>query len=155
MATKFGRVGMSNDEFPSITLPGPLIIRFLQDHVKCFACYIITTTRRMTTKLDKVVTYYEKLQLIKSHNPLNAWSNEVMWQICLISTTSMPMATKPGRVVIYNKELPSIKSHNTLSTWPYDFDFSYTLCKFRTLTPNSSPTSCSFFTCKIMRQSIF
>ena len=31
----------------------------------------------MTTKLGKVVTYYEKLPLIKPYNPLNTWSHEV------------------------------------------------------------------------------
>ena len=48
-----------------------------QDHVNYFSCYITTTTRSMATKLDKVVTYYEKLKPIKSYNQLNTWSHEV------------------------------------------------------------------------------
>ena len=52
------------------------------------------------------------------------------------------MATKPGKVVAYNKELPSVKSHDPLITWSSDFDFSYTICRFRTQTPKLSPTSC-------------
>ena len=51
----------------------------------------------------------------------------------------MSMAAKPGRVVTYNEELPSIKSHDPLITWPKDFDFSYSICRFRTQTPKSSP----------------
>ena len=30
----------------------------------------------MTNKLGKVVTYYEKLPLIKPYNPLNMWSRD-------------------------------------------------------------------------------
>ena len=78
VAIKLGRVGIYNDEFPSITSPGFLIMWFLQGHVICFSCCITATTRRMATKLGKVVTYNKKLQLIKSHNPLNTWSGEVM-----------------------------------------------------------------------------
>ena len=58
-----------------------------------------------------MVTYYKKLQPIKSHKPLNTWfvrSRDELKKI--ISTTTMPMATKPDRVVTYNKELNFIKS---------------------------------------------
>ena len=47
------------------------------------------------------------------------------------------MSTKPGRVVTCNEELPSIKSHEPLITWSSNFDFSYTVCSFRTQTPKS------------------
>ena len=43
----------------------------LQGHVNYFSCCITTTTRPMATKLGKVVTYYKKLNPIKSHSPLN------------------------------------------------------------------------------------
>ena len=49
----------------------------------------------------------------------------------------MAMAIKPGRVVTYNKKLPSMKSRGLIS----DFDFSYTICRFRTQTPKSSLSS--------------
>ena len=52
------------------------------------------------------------------------------------------MITKSGRVVAYNEELPSIKSHDPLITWSSDFDFSHTICGFKTKMPKSSPTSC-------------
>ena len=52
MATNFGRVGIYNKEFPSIKSPYPLI------------------TRHTATKLCTVMTYYKKLQPIKSHKPL-------------------------------------------------------------------------------------
>ena len=53
--------------FDHVVLKGPL---------KNWICYISTTTRPMTTKLGKVVTYYEKLPLIKPYNPLNMWSRD-------------------------------------------------------------------------------
>ena len=52
------------------------------------------------------------------------------------------MATKPDKVVTYNKKLPSMKSHDPLIAWSSDFNFSYTICRFRSQTPKSSPTSC-------------
>ena len=58
----------------------------------------------MATKRSKVVTYYQKLQPIKSHNPLDTWSREVTRGYVInlkhfISTTTVFMATKPGRAV--------------------------------------------------------
>ena len=52
------------------------------------------------------------------------------------------MATKPGKVATYNEELPSRKSYDPLNTWSSDFDFSDTICRYRTQTPKSSLTSC-------------
>ena len=51
------------------------------------------------------------------------------------------MATKPGRVAANNKELPSI-SHISLSSGSLvsDFDFCYTICRFRTQTSKLPPT---------------
>ena len=57
------------------------------------------------------------------------------------------MDTKLGRVVTYNEELPSIQSHDPLITLPSDFDLSYTICRFRMQTPNSSLTSCFEYIC--------
>ena len=60
------------------------------------------------------------------------------------------MATKPGRVVTYNEELLSIKSHDPLIRWSSNFDFSYTICRFKTQTPKSSPLSCyKFLSCEV------
>ena len=71
----------------------------------------------MATRLGEVVTYYEKHLSLKSHNPSNTWSSEVMWNH-FISTTVMPMASKPGRVVTYNKEFSSKKSQDLWARSP-------------------------------------
>ena len=63
---------MYNEEFPTIKTP-----EVMQGHVNYFSCCITTTTRPMATKLGKVVTYYKKLDPIKSHSPLNTWSLKV------------------------------------------------------------------------------
>ena len=52
------------------------------------------------------------------------------------------MATRPGKVVTYIEELASRKSYDPLTTWSSDFDLSDTICRYRTQTPKSSPTSC-------------
>ena len=55
----FGRVGIYSEKFSSRKAPDPLI------------------TRSIATYLDKVVTYYMKLQPIKSHN---LWtSGDIRW----------------------------------------------------------------------------
>ena len=50
----------------------------LQGQVKYFSCCITTTTGSIATKLGKVVTYYKKLQPVKSRNPLRTWSRKVI-----------------------------------------------------------------------------
>ena len=78
MAISFGRVEWGVP-FNKVTKSFDHVV--LQGHIKCFSCCITTTTtttpRPMVTKLGKVVTYYKKLQPIKSHKPLNAWSHMV------------------------------------------------------------------------------
>ena len=65
----------------------------------------------MDSNIGKVVTYYEKRQLINSHNSLNKRSREVTWNNKLktlidqkhsISTTTISMAIKRGKVITYN-----------------------------------------------------
>ena len=64
------------------------------------------------------------------------------------------MAFRPGRVFTYNKKLPSTKS--LLSrVLVSDFDISYTIYKFRTQTPKSSQTSCSFCFDVILRKMVY
>ena len=58
---------------------------------------VSTTTMPMTTKLGRVVTYLEGLQIIKSDN---AWR--------------VPIATKLGSMVTYLDGLLTIKSHDPL-----------------------------------------
>ena len=50
----------------------------LQGDIKYFSCCITITTMPMATKFGKVVTYYKKIEPIKSYNPLNMWSREVV-----------------------------------------------------------------------------
>ena len=68
MVIGLGRLGIYNQKFPSIKSPDPLITRSCKVTKYCICC-ITNTTRPMATKRGKVVTYYKKLQPIKSHNP--------------------------------------------------------------------------------------
>ena len=73
IAINFGRVGIYNEEFPSIKLRG------LARWRKLFWLLHHHCDKAIATKLGEVVTYYKKLQPIKSHNPLNTCSREVTW----------------------------------------------------------------------------
>ena len=53
------------------------------------------------------------------------------------------MAAKHGRMVTCNEELPSINSHDALITWSSNFNFSYTIYRFKTQAPKLSSASCS------------
>ena len=110
----------------------------LQGHVKYFCCCTTRTATYMTTKLGKVVTHYNNLQRINSHNILKASSRDKLKTFCLHIT--IPMTTKPVRVIIYNEELPFQKVK-----WPWssNFDFVYIICRVKTKTPKLSPTFCS------------
>ena len=70
MAINFGRLGIYNEGFPFIKSSDPLIT-WSSKVTNYFTCCITTTTRPMATNLGKVVTYSNKIQPIKSHNPLN------------------------------------------------------------------------------------
>ena len=55
-----------------------------------------------------LVTYYARLLLIKSHDPLIMWSRKIMWQtknIIFPLTKRVAIITKLGRLVTYPKEL--------------------------------------------------
>ena len=75
----------------------------------------------MASKLCQVVTYYDKLPPIKSHNSLNTWSGDVIRKIKNMSP--LPQCLWPGRVVTYIEELLPIKSRNTFITWSCDVNF--------------------------------
>ena len=66
----------------------------------------------MTTKLGKVVCYYKGLLRIKSHNPLNTWSDEMRY----ISTSTRLLAIKRGKMVTYYEDFSPIKPRNLLKT---------------------------------------
>ena len=112
MAINFGRVGyISFEEFLS-TSHQIIWSRDFARSRKRFSFCITTTTKPMTTKPDKVVTYYKKIDLTKSQpfEHMVPWGHKID-QKHFICTTTIPMATKPGRVVTYNKEFSYIKSH--------------------------------------------
>ena len=67
----FSSIGIYNEEFPSINSSDPLITCSHKSNVKHFTCCITTVTSPMATKFCMVATYYEKLQSIRSNNPLN------------------------------------------------------------------------------------
>ena len=66
----------------------------------------------MTIKLGKVVCYYKGLLRIKSHNPLNTWSDEMRY----ISTSTRLLAIKRGKMGTYYEDFSPIKPRNLLKT---------------------------------------
>ena len=103
---------------------------------------------------------------IKSHVHISTWSCKITWKTKIIIYSLSQCLWLSILVGIYNEELPSIKSadhyhkayayltwqsgdlllpwcrNDPLITWSSDFDFPYTICRFRTQTPNSSSNSC-------------
>lgn len=73
----------------------------------------------MDNKRGKVVTYRDGFPPIKSLNPFNTRSREIIIQIKNIPTAVMPRANKLGRRVIYHEKLPPIKFHGRLIMFPY------------------------------------
>ena len=57
MVINVGRVGIYDEEFPSIKSPDPLITWTCKGMKKCFSCCVTTTTRLMATKLGKMEAY--------------------------------------------------------------------------------------------------
>ena len=76
----------------------------------------------MPIKVDRIVTYLHGFLLLKSHEPLIAWSCEMTWET-KIFISSLPrclsMVTKLGKMVIYIDEFVPIESHNPLVMWSY------------------------------------
>ena len=57
MVINVGRIGIYDEEFPSIKSPDHLITWTCKGVKKCFSCCVTTTTRLMATKLGKVEAY--------------------------------------------------------------------------------------------------
>ena len=72
----------------------------------------------MTTKLGRVVTYFEGLLWLQSPDPLIMFSCLITQQTKNISTTAIPMATKLDKVVTYHKEIQP-KLINASALWFY------------------------------------
>ena len=119
MATKLGRVGIYNQELPSIKSKGPLIrwsqkvmwkIRSIISQLYLHKVYGYQTWQGcdlLWGASTHNVTKRFKQGHVRSIDKLKAYFH--YWK---------PAATKPGRVVTYNEELPSIKSHDPLITKP-------------------------------------
>ena len=89
-------------------------------HVTNKKRYISTSTRPMTTKLDKVEVYSKGPPSTESFDTLLTWSSYHMTdEKCYISTSARPMATKLYRVIGSNVGSLSIKSHNLFITWSH------------------------------------
>ena len=69
---------------------------------------ISTTTVPMTTKLGRLVIYYEELLLIKPHDSLIMWSSKITWQT---KTVISPLSLCPAT------NLLAIKSYDPLIAW--------------------------------------
>ena len=88
----------------------------------CRNVNISTTTVPMTTKLGRLVIYYEELLLIKPHDSLIMWSSKITWQTkTVISPLSPCLATNLDWMVTYcfdiNGRLLAIKSYEPLIAW--------------------------------------
>ena len=71
------------------------------------------------TKLGRMVTHHEGLQLITSLDPSITWPCEDTWQIKYFTYPLVlwtPMDSKHDRKVTYCKGFPPIKSHNPWNT---------------------------------------
>ena len=73
----------------------------------------------MDYKHGKAVSYCDGFPSIRSLNPFNTRSLEIILQIKNIATAAMPRATKLGQWVIYHEKLPLIMLHDHLIMFPY------------------------------------
>ena len=108
----------------------------LWDHVTNQKCSISTSTITGWGALNHKVTWSVKQAVM--------WGKVTNWKHWN-SFITIPIVTRFVRVVTFYKKLPPLKSIDPLITWSCDFDLTYTICRFRTQTPNSSPTSCCKF----------
>ena len=91
----------------------------LQCHVTNKNHYISSTRVPMATKLDRMVTYFERLLTIKSFYALITWSCKVTKKkILYISITRVPMANKLGRIMISFDGLLPIITNDLLIMQP-------------------------------------
>ena len=152
MAMNLRRMGICDEEFPSMKSPDPLS---LQCHVNYFSGCIATTTKPMGTKLCKVVTYYKTFWPIDLCNDLwvylfSMWSREVTRKLKNVSSLVRCISINVISITSY-LYYPNTHSYQTwkcghiqreasyykvlsFSTCDLvnDFDLSYTMCWFRT-----------------------
>lgn len=89
------------------------------DHVTSWQHYISTTTMLISTKVGSVMTYRQRLPIIKLHDPLITWSCEITWQIKNV-VSSAPQCMRPTNLAMLWHRMRVflfIKSHDHLNKW--------------------------------------
>ena len=84
----------------------------LWDRVTTENCYIFTTTAPMTTKLGKLVTFYEGILSTMLLHPLVTWSYKITWEA---KTIISPL---PRYLWPQNRDLPWLPFAHKFK-WPY------------------------------------
>ena len=141
MATKVGKMGIYSEELSPIKSPDPLIRWSWKVNQNMLAALSLLSQELWPL-------YLAKWWLTgRIFNPLSHKSHRICGHVRLCDKLKMfyiqchnMRATKPSRVVTYNDELPSTKPFYPLITW--SFDFSHTICRFRTQALKLSPTFC-------------
>ena len=84
------------------------ILPMLFDPFITWSCKI-STTMSMATKLDRMVTYQERVLHIKLPELLMTWTCKITWQTKNISTTRVPISTKLGSTITFLDRLRPTK----------------------------------------------
>ena len=115
MTTKFGKQVHTQDLTQMRLIKQVLLIPLCQDHLTNKKYYISITTVPMTTKISRMVTYFEECLLIfrKPFDFFALWDHVTNYNH-YISTTAVPISSKLGRKVPYLDGLLPIKSYDPL-----------------------------------------
>ena len=120
MINKFGKQVHLQDLTQMKLIKQALVTSLRQDHLRNYNHYISITRVPMATKLGKMITYLDRLLLIKSHDPLISWSCKITLQN---KTTISPLSERlwlPNLAGWYRSYLDGpapIKSRHPLITW--------------------------------------
>ena len=120
MINKFGKQVHLQDLTQMELIKQALVTPLRQDHLRNYNHYISITRVPMATKLGKMITYLDRLLLIKSHDPLISWSCKITLQN---KTTISPLSERlwlPNLAGWYRSYLDGpvpIKSRHPLITW--------------------------------------
>ena len=88
-------------------------------HVRNKKCYISSSARPITTKLDRLMTYGK----VSPPTIVTLQNSHVTNKNCFMSISTWLMDTKHDRVMAYGIGPPRIKSHDSLITWSYEFSW--------------------------------
>ena len=90
------------------------------------------------TKVSNVVTYGKRLPIIKSHEHLNKWWSEVTWPIKNIKSDLWQYLLSPN----LSEWWLTARGSHLYGVVIFIFYYAISICRIRTQTPKSSPTSC-------------